>query len=406
MDVTGATTAEPDTAIKTRTLQTTETLKIALAQTISIPLSGRMLPPECFDFVSPSLLKHKNLSYEKFATSSDNGPVGGGFGPEKPLPILKPGRTPNSTKTLSMLEAMFVALQAPNELRAVQLHIYEDDAVTKELVEIHRVQLESNKTKHVYDEQVALHNLLYLPSVTIATRNGFNVHVEEFPSLELRMRRMKVQVEHLQLIRNTQETTQGSLRDPRTEKFLKAVSQDMNTPEGGDPTQQRPSQEWYDEGHVEKLVKPPINCPCGSSTEEPGMMQCTTCTTRQHAGCYGRLHFNSQGVVMKHICWFCLFSETLRDGEKRRELCDMARLRRAVTVIWMHGFVNMKTLAAQLGCSQTNARRILDCLTAWQFLQKPSSTNAGEEAYSVTKEGQKQDALMKWFVGGHRDYRV
>ena len=64
-----------------------------------------------------------------------------------------------------------------------------------------------------------------LPTVRIATRDGFDVHEEVFPSLKLRMKTMRVQVEHLQAIPNTQETTQGSLRDPRTEKFLKAVSQ-------------------------------------------------------------------------------------------------------------------------------------------------------------------------------------
>ena len=39
------------------------------------------------------------------------------------------------------------------------------------------------------------------------------------------MKTMKVQVEHLQPITNTQETTQGSVRDPRVETLLKAISQ-------------------------------------------------------------------------------------------------------------------------------------------------------------------------------------
>lgn len=64
-----------------------------------------------------------------------------------------------------------------------------------------------------------------LPSVHITARDGFDVHEEIFPSLDLRRKTMRVHVEHLQPNANTQETTQGSIRDSRTEKFLKAVSQ-------------------------------------------------------------------------------------------------------------------------------------------------------------------------------------
>ena len=64
-----------------------------------------------------------------------------------------------------------------------------------------------------------------LPDVHVATRDGFRVHEEMFPSLELRTKRMRVQIEHLLPTTSTQETTQGSIRDPRTEAFLKAVSQ-------------------------------------------------------------------------------------------------------------------------------------------------------------------------------------
>ena len=135
-------------------------------------------------------------------------------------------------------------------------------------------------------------------------------------------------------------------------------------------------------------------------------MRCKSCNTRQHAGCYGHLHYNSTGVIVQHVCWLCLFGETLQDDAKRRELCDMARLRRAMSLIWACGFRDKKTLAAQLDCSQANAQRIVGCLMAWQFLKATPGVAEGEKAYSVATEGEEKARFMKWFIGGDMDYRI
>ena len=57
-------------------------------------------------------------------------------------------------------EAMLMTLQAPNELHGVQIHVYEDGVVARELVEVHTIRLESNKSDGVNDEQMALYTLL------------------------------------------------------------------------------------------------------------------------------------------------------------------------------------------------------------------------------------------------------
>ncbi|KAF2233944.1 hypothetical protein EV356DRAFT_183530 [Viridothelium virens] len=340
--------------------------------------------------------------------------------------------------------------QTPNELHSLQIRLYEDGIVTRELVEIYTIRLESSKFESDEHGRMTLHELLrslktysrrlpfftgktsikfYLiytphtnsrsdlegfevtslsdfPSDRITARDGFKVHQETFSSLILGSQRMRLQIEHLQQIGDTQETTQESLRDSRTANFLEEVSQNMNTPIGGDPTQERPSQDWANSHCAQDSARSEICCPCGSSAEEPGMMRCRSCHTRQHAGCYGHLHFSRPGVVVEHVCWLCIFSEALQVPEKSRQLRDMARLRRSMSIIWTHGFVNAETLARQLDCSASNAKKIVSLLTTWQFLKETPSSTQRREAFSVAKEGQEYDRFMKWFVGGQADYRI
>ena len=64
------------------------------------------------------------------------------------------------TNSASLQEAMLVALQAPNELHGVQIHIYEDRVVARELAEVHNIRLESKKADRIKDEQLALYAFL------------------------------------------------------------------------------------------------------------------------------------------------------------------------------------------------------------------------------------------------------
>ena len=85
----------------------------------------------------------------------------------------------------------------------------------------------------------------------------------------------------------------------------------------------------------------------------------------------------------------------------------MARFRRAMAIIWTHGFVDGQTLAAQMDCSRTNAERIVASLRDCQFLKQiPGNSARDKTALSLSMEGQKQKEFMKWFSGGHLDYRI
>ncbi|KAK2802102.1 hypothetical protein FQN50_007466 [Emmonsiellopsis sp. PD_5] len=120
-----------------------------------------------------------------------------------------------------------------------------------------------------------------------------------------------------------------------------------------------------------------VRCECEVDTENPEMLQCTFCNTRQHTICYGFIHGQDPAIPDTHVCYKCL----LEPSEKKllQDMRTLVLLRRAIAVIIDQGYPNrVKDFAQKLGCNGQTIVQITDLLRKQGLLHAtPGSKSKG-----------------------------
>ncbi|KAL2009742.1 hypothetical protein VTN00DRAFT_5549 [Thermoascus crustaceus] len=111
-----------------------------------------------------------------------------------------------------------------------------------------------------------------------------------------------------------------------------------------------------------------IRCQCSWNGEEPEMIECEFCHTRQHLLCYGFLGSNDPRLPNTHACYRCLLEPN--ETHLLRELNTLVLLRRALEIIIQEGYPNKISLFSQkLHCSGQTVIQVTDLLKKQGLLQ-------------------------------------
>ncbi|KAB8079477.1 meiosis specific protein Hop1 [Aspergillus leporis] len=120
----------------------------------------------------------------------------------------------------------------------------------------------------------------------------------------------------------------------------------------------------YPEVQPHRLVR----CQCGWNGEEPEMIECAFCRTRQHALCYGFNGANDPRAPSIHACYRCLLEPD--ETQLLQEMNSLVLLRRALRIILDEGFPNkIGDFTQKLHCNGQTIIQITDILKKQKFLQ-------------------------------------
>ncbi|KAF4225365.1 hypothetical protein CNMCM6805_008610 [Aspergillus fumigatiaffinis] len=111
-----------------------------------------------------------------------------------------------------------------------------------------------------------------------------------------------------------------------------------------------------------------VRCQCGWDGEEPEMIECVFCHSRQHAACYGFDSSDDPRIPDVHTCYQCL----LAPNEVRllSEMTSLVLLRRALRIIMDEGYPSHTSLFTQkLHCNGQTIVQITDILKKQNVLQ-------------------------------------
>ncbi|ODM22937.1 hypothetical protein SI65_00526 [Aspergillus cristatus] len=128
---------------------------------------------------------------------------------------------------------------------------------------------------------------------------------------------------------------------------------------------------------TENLANVLIKCQCGWDGEEPEMITCSFCHTRQHLLCYGFENPNDSRIPDSHACYQCLLEPD--ETQLLREMHTLVLLRRALKIILDEGFPSKTSIFTQkLHCNGQTVVQITDLLRKHKFLQPtPGSKSKG-----------------------------
>ncbi|OJJ49137.1 hypothetical protein ASPZODRAFT_61443 [Penicilliopsis zonata CBS 506.65] len=118
-----------------------------------------------------------------------------------------------------------------------------------------------------------------------------------------------------------------------------------------------------------------VDCQCDWDGEEPEMLECSFCRTRQHLICYGYRNKQDARLPDIHACYKCL----LLPNEPRvlRSIQDLVPLRRALLVILDDGYpLKIGDLGEKIHCSGPTAKQITDELKKRGILESTPGSKA------------------------------
>ncbi|EYE91024.1 putative meiosis specific protein Hop1 [Aspergillus ruber CBS 135680] len=138
-----------------------------------------------------------------------------------------------------------------------------------------------------------------------------------------------------------------------------------------------------------------VKCQCGWDGEEPGMITCSFCRTRQHLLCYGFESPNDSRILDPHACYQCLLEPD--ETQLLREMHTLVLLRRALKIILDEGFPSKtSTFTQKLHCNGQTVVQITDLLRKHKFLQPTPGSKS---------KGFLQKGLPKFIVASAEDTR-
>ncbi|RMJ22644.1 meiosis specific protein Hop1 [Aspergillus sp. HF37] len=132
----------------------------------------------------------------------------------------------------------------------------------------------------------------------------------------------------------------------------------------------------------------PVRCQCAWEGEEPPMIECAFCHSRQHLPCYGFQDQKDPRIPDIHACYQCL----LGSGESQllREMNTLVILRRALGIILAEGFPSKTSIFTQkLHCNGNTVVQITDLLKRRGFIQPTSG---------YKRKGFHQSGLPKYHI--------
>ncbi|RJE20030.1 meiosis specific protein Hop1 [Aspergillus sclerotialis] len=150
---------------------------------------------------------------------------------------------------------------------------------------------------------------------------------------------------------------------------------------------------------INKYIKPnimenaspqsrPIRCQCAWDGEEPEMIECSFCHSRQHLLCYGYRNSDDSKIPDIHACYQCLLGQS--EPQLLREMHTLVLLRRALGIILTEGFQNKISVFSQrLHCNGNTVLQITDLLKKRGFIQP---------THGYKRKGFPQSGLPKYHI--------
>ncbi|KAF7594337.1 DNA binding protein [Aspergillus hancockii] len=120
--------------------------------------------------------------------------------------------------------------------------------------------------------------------------------------------------------------------------------------------------------HCESQPQSLVRCQCGWNGEEPGMIECAFCHTRQHPMCYGFKSASDSRAPDVHACYRCLLEPD--ETQLLQEMDSLVLLRRALKIILDEGFPNkISDFTQKLHCNGQTIVQITEILKKQRFIQ-------------------------------------
>ncbi|KAN0083657.1 HORMA domain containing protein [Elaphomyces granulatus] len=143
-----------------------------------------------------------------------------------------------------------------------------------------------------------------------------------------------------------------------------------------------------------------IRCQCGWNGEEPEMIKCSFCCTRQHLLCYGFNGPSDPRLPDIHACYRCLIGPN--ETYLLQELNTIVLLRRALGIIIREGYPNrVAVFSHKLHCNGHTVVQVTDLLRKQGFLQATPGCKSkgflekGLPKYSIPRSPEMKERIRR-----------
>lgn len=143
-----------------------------------------------------------------------------------------------------------------------------------------------------------------------------------------------------------------------------------------------------------------IACLCRGKNQEVDMILCETCFSWMHTPCAGFFNNRDKRIPNKYTCLRC----TIRPKAKLMiQLQNLARIRRAISIIYSEGIQSIALFSERLGLSWQPVIKVIRRLENEQLIMRPTSQsklddpNASSHVYTVLKTAIAKEKIRYFF---------